>query len=178
MSINGKIYTLISVFLLIIAAMILVVVMPILNDIKKSSSYLISSKNEIASMENQSKELDLFLQKQDDYVKNLDGFEKALVISADPVDFIKFLEQTAQASSLSSKISALTPETQNNKKVVTLQLSVLGSFSNIIHYIGRLENGSYLLEVQKLNIENYSQAEKVEDNGQIRANFTVQALAK
>lgn len=84
----------------------------------------------------------------------LKTIDKLFVGSEVPVDFITFLENTSQSSSVKTEISPSSVRKIEKDPWPSLifQLSSSGSFNNFLKFLKKLENSPYLVETQNLNI--------------------------
>ncbi len=128
----------------------------LLGEIMKSSRDLISSEGKISAMEVQVGEAEIFKNNYSKYAPNLEKMDQLFVDKANPVDFIKFLEDTAGSSQLDLKIS-LPPSLQSSsasvQNFIALQLSAKGKFSDALDFTKKIEMGPYLIEIENLTIQ-------------------------
>jgi len=139
-----------------IAVLIIFGAWPLIDGIKKNSEDFILAKNNISTFESQINEIENFKNSYATYQENLQKMDQLFVDSENPVDFIKFLEDSALVSNVSLQV--IIPPYSNNKesslKFVLFQLSLKGEFDDILAFIDRIEFGNYLIEVSNLTIEN------------------------
>jgi hypothetical protein len=102
---NNKIYTISLFFVLISLFLVVFCIFPLLNEIKNSSKVLISLKDNVLTLTSQTVETDNFKRNYNAYMPNLEKIDQLFVDSNNPVDFIKFLEDTALSCQIISKIS-------------------------------------------------------------------------
>jgi len=161
-------------------------VWPIFNGIKKDSNDFISAKNDIVAMDAQNVETENFKQNIGVYEPSLEALSKMFVDPADPVNFIKFLEDTASGDKVSSKIS-LPPSSQDSTKPVQnfilFQFSSKGGFLDMKDFLKKIEAGPYLIEIENLTIQNLEdkQNNNAIKNYQLRsveAVFTIKVFTK
>jgi len=131
--------------------------MPIFLGIKKDSEDLVSAKNRIADLENQSREIEDFKENYTDYKSNLEKMTDMFVNLNDPVNFIEFLENTGSDCSLSIKI-ILPDDYDANSDIyesAVFQISAEGRFSDLMNFVKKLESSDYLIEIENISIQNY-----------------------
>jgi len=83
------------------------------------------------------------------------------------------------------KVASVSEESKAaSGQFLNFQVSVSGSFSNLLKFLGKLENGPYLAEVTTLNIKNAtgkivsSQESQVLSASDITANFNLKVAAR
>ncbi len=173
---NKKIYTSLSIFIFISLFLVIFVICPLLNGIKKDSIELISGKNKIVTLEAQNIEAENFKKNYNNYRLNLEKIDQMFVDPANPVDFIKFLENTASKCNVTSQISLSFPKDykKTNQNSVILQFYSNGNFSDLLDFSRKIELGSYLIEVESLTIRD----SKESSGGKFIANFTIKVFIK
>ena len=176
MEIKKKIYTLSAIFSLTALAVIGFLVYPLLAGIKKDSEDMASQKVQAAVLSQENKDVEIFKKNYDAYKPNLDKFDQLFVDSKDPVDFIKFLEQQASEAGVTSDISLLSPSTGNNLSFIELQFSATGNYFNVLNFSNKIENGPYMLEVEKLIIGKSLNEKSVSKN--VDAVFSIKVFTK
>ena len=161
-------------------------ILPIFNEIEKNSIDLISAKNSMVTFNAQIAETGYFKNNYASYKTNLDMIDQLFVDPADPVNFIKFLEDTASGYQITSQIS-LPPSSQNQNKTnqgfILFQLASKGSFSNVLSFVKMIETGPYLIEIENLTIQNSSDPSSgssapVGSLRKVEATFTIKSFTK
>jgi len=102
--------------------------------------------------------------KQDDQTKKalIDTLEKIDDLFADPevpIEFINFLEKNAGKSQLSIEISPMAKKETEPWPSLSFQISTVGSFSNFLKFLEKLETGPYLIEISNLNVKKITEKE-------------------
>jgi hypothetical protein len=167
---SKKIICTISIFFSLITIVLVVfVVFPLFKKIRTTSEEIISEKNSIATLRIQEDEIENFRKNYPSYRPNLEKMEQLFIDTEDPIDFIKFLEETASDCGVTSEISLL-PSSEENKNSVTFQFFSNGDFSKILKFSEKLENGPYLVKINNLTINNSSE--------KVNANFSIEAFSK
>jgi hypothetical protein len=151
---NKKIYITLLIFTLLSLFLVIFCINPLMNGIEKSSKDLILAKNDIATLNAEAAEIDNFKQSYDIYKPNLDKIDQMFVDIKNPVDFIKFLEDTAASCHATSHISLPSSYQQSAKNFIDLQIFSSGGFSDVLSFLKKIENGPYLVEVENLTIQN------------------------
>jgi Tfp pilus assembly protein PilO len=128
----------------------------LLEGIEKNSEDFISAKNNIAIFNAQINEIENFKKNYDAYEPNLEKMDQLFVDPANPVDFIKFLEDTASGSQITSQIFLPPSSDQASQDFIAFQLISKGSFSDVSSFLKKIELGPYLIEIENLTIQNDS----------------------
>lgn len=143
--------------------------------IKADKEFFSEERNNIKKFENIFKEIQ----------PNIEKTNIFFVSSEVPVDFINFLDKLASESNILIKIYpsvSLEKPNKNSWPFLNFNLEASGSFSNFSKFIEKLENNSYLIQVQNLNIrktktEFSSSSDEVLSN-EISASFFLKVFAK
>jgi len=150
-----KIYLLGLIFGVLNIALIIFLVFPLINSLKKSSQDLISQRKELISFSEKKenfKNLEKIYQANQ---KKLEEIELLFIDPETPIDFIDFLENTAKDPQVSIKISLAPEKKQESDFGPTLSFNISreSSYPNFLKFLEKLENGPYLIEIQNLNIK-------------------------
>jgi len=149
----------------------------LLKGIEKNSGDLISAKNNIAALNTQISGAENFKKNYVDLKPNLDKISQMFVDPENPVDFIKFLEDTAYACQITSKISLADisgSDAKNKQDFIVFQFFSSGYFPEMLNFSKKIEAGPYLVEVENLTIQNAKDAK----DGKVDATFTIKAFIK
>lgn len=130
----------------------------IFNGIKKDSENFSSRREQIFVLEKRIENLENFKKTSEETEFDLRKIDNLFIDPVVPVDFITFMEKTADNLSLSHKISPnLSAKTDQNKWTsLVFELNLTGSFSNLMKFLEKMENSPYLIKIQKLKINNLS----------------------
>ncbi|MCX6718589.1 MAG: hypothetical protein NTY81_03260 [Candidatus Staskawiczbacteria bacterium] len=201
MKTNNKNYIILSVFAVIALLLIVFLIFPPFSEIERNSKALISAKKDMAGLDAQINEVENFKKNYENYEPNLKKIDQLFVDPANPVDFIKFLEDAASASQITSQIS-MPPYSQNSQQEPTsskkskpkvmdsiiFQFSSKGSFSGALNFAKKIESGPYLIEIENLTIQNSTDNStgKTQDKNvlsdyssrKVEATFTIKVFTK
>ncbi len=171
-----KIYLIGGILVIINLILIIFVIFPLINGIKKKSEDLVFQKTELILLE-QKKENLVNLKKI--YTARQTGLEKIEAVFVDPetpIDFISFLEETAKTSQASIKISLAseTKEETDFGPALSFNISLEGPFPNFLKFLEKLENSLYLIEILDLNIRRLNG----ETPGRISVTFPIRVITK
>jgi hypothetical protein len=159
----------------------LLIIYPAFASIKKGSAEIILKKGEMIALELQSKELDAFKKNYPSYKPNFEKLDDGFVDAQNPIDFIKFLENTAAEAGVAIEInlSSLQAKKDNIWQGAVLQISTKGYFLDILQFTEKLETGPYLMKVQKLTINTLPDDSTARKNLIIsNANFSLNVITK
>lgn len=149
-----KIYISIAVFLVVFLAIAFFVILPIVQSIQGDSRELSMIKKAQSTF---SKEKETF-QKFEEVYKlletDLEKTENIFVNSEVPINFIDFLEKTAYDSNILVEIFSvdLIKDKKDTWSSLSFQLEIFGSFPDCLRFLEKLENSTYLIDVQGLSI--------------------------
>lgn len=182
MKVKNKIYFTSVIFALVCLILTLFLVYPTLKDIKNISDGIYSDKKEAALIYQQSNELDSFKKDLNSYKANLDKIDGLFIDPKNPVEFLKFLENTAYVSGVIVDINLV----QNEKKTEVsnslsslFQVDAKGDFSSMLFFAEKLESGPYLARIQNLSMSKEVQVGKDQKPVNITsAHFLLEVLYK
>jgi hypothetical protein len=154
MKYSKKIYISIITFAIIALIFFVFIIIPIFKNVNKDAKEFLAYKEDFLSAEDKIENLKKLSTIYKNYQQNLDKIDSLFIDKDVPVDFIKFLENTAQNFQLFIKVSSVGIEENKDElgQSLSFQISAYGSFSNFLKFLGKLENGPYLIEVRTLNI--------------------------
>lgn len=183
MTLKKKIIISIISLLFLIVLFIILVLSPLLLEIKHISQSVPLKKQEVADLEKKLENLNKFKNILPEISSNAEKVNQLFISLRAPIDFREFLEEAAQDSKVAIEISpaslsqaASTDPWQFN----LLNLDLAGPFSNFSNFLEKLESGPYLIAIQNLNI--ISEAKLPESGkfylGNIKATISIKAYAK
>lgn len=143
-----------AVFILTVLVFMIFIVYPLFNEIKKGSRDILAPKNTLAELETKAKNIQKYQIISKGYEQNLAKIDALFVNQAEPINFIEFLEKTASQSRLSIEISPLaqTKEEGIPWPSMNFQLTLTGSFPDLLRFLEKLESSPYLIEILNLNM--------------------------
>jgi hypothetical protein len=180
-----KIYIISFFFIVFFVASTVFLVIPLIKGIEKDSRDLVSIKGDREFFSEEKSNIEKFGNIYKEIEPNFKKIDNFFVNSEIPVDFISFLKTLASQSNVLIKISpsvSLEKENKNSWPFFNFNLEVAGSFSDFSRFIEKLENSSYLIQVQNLNIRktkgqvSSSSEESLID--EIAASFLIKVFAK
>jgi len=173
MSIKQKIYLLVGLMALIVVALIVGVVKPLFSDIKKTAASAEESRDKLISFEMIDKNyLQQIEEDYNDISGNLELVKTQLIDKSEAVRFFEALESIASSTGNGLEINA--------SDFPSLTLSLVGSFSNFMKFLGWLENGDYFINVNSINITRASERgiSEIITNNDVKANLIITVYTK
>jgi len=176
-----KKYVSLILFLGFSFVLILLIVLPLITKIKGNSQKLLQEKEDIFSFSEEKENLKKSEIAYKEAIPNLEKAEKLFFTKEVPIEFefINFLEKTASDSDVSIKISSVSSEGTSEKgslSFLACHLGVSGSFNNFFRFIDKLENNSYLIEIDSLEIKKIAVGTSSEEN--IEGSISLKVLKK
>lgn len=158
MTVNKKTAVSLVIFGIIILIFIVLVIHPLFEAIRVDSQNLIFQKNRKAELVLKTENIKEFQKNYKDYQSNLKKISDLFINSAEPINFIEFLEKEAANSQLSIKIAPFPPrETEEDPwPSMNFQLTLTGPFPNFLKFLEKLESSNYLIEILNLNVPTLS----------------------
>ena len=131
--------------------------------IKKNSLDLLSQKKALSDLKVKTENSEQLEGIYQNYKLNLEKIDTLFVEKENPIEFIEFLEKTANNSNLSLEISSLSSQKiesdpsagsgQAPWNSLNLQLNTQAQFPDFLKFLEKIENSPYLIEVSNLNIK-------------------------
>ncbi len=174
MTIKQKNNLLIIISIIFTILIVIFVILPLFGTIKNNSKELISQKENLAILEAQMVNLEEFKIIYKNLEETSEKIDKLFVNPEVPVEFIGFLENTAEEYHLKIEIfpaSARATE-EDLWSYITFQINTSGSSTNFLKFQKRMENSPYLIEIQNLSIG------RLAGSGEIQASFTIKVFTK
>lgn len=159
-NLKRKIYLISVLFIFLILGLLFCLISPLFSTIKKDSLEYLSQKENLISTEKKKKELINIEKTYADIEPNLAKIDALFVNPEEPVEFINFLEKSAQELNLSIQISLINKEAGEKPwPGIYFQIKTAGSFSNFMKFLEKLESAPYLIEVENMNIKRASETQ-------------------
>jgi Tfp pilus assembly protein PilO len=184
--IDKKILIIHVVCFLIFLVLAVFVIYPVINSIRKISIEANNTKIDLSLFEEKSGNIE---KTKEEYSKWAPSIEKAKGMLIDPeipLDFIKFLEKTTDDCRLSSNISPSYEKGLDSDlwKSMSFQITLAGSFADIMRFVDKIESSPYLIEEKSLNIKGLTKqdVESFQYNqfsiGDVTANLAIKVYTK
>lgn len=148
--------------------------------IKKSYAEITEDKAKVALAVKQRNALEDFIKKYPDSFQEMAFVDNIWVDKKNPVGFIEFIENAAKETDINAKIDLLAQveiAEENGLSFISFQVAAEGTFSSLIEFIGKLEAGNYLVEIQSAAISENPQS-KEEKQETIKASFVLRVAVK
>ena len=175
---KSEIYIINILFSSLSILIIVFLIYPTLKGIENDSQKMVLSKEKLSFISSESKELENFKASYKDYQENLERINNLFVDSKNPVGLIEFLESEAVDLNIGAEINLSSPISNgnlNNQSANEFQISAKGSFSNVLKFSEKIENGSYLIQINNLTIKKLDQ-NKIANSNLVQADFSIQVL--
>jgi len=133
----NKIYLSIFVFIALVILMTVFIIYPLFGEIKNNSKELISQKESLTTLETKIVDLERFKILYKELEEILEKIDNLFIDPEVPVEFIGFLEKTAEDCQLTIKISfaSFKKIEKDSWPFLTFQTTSVGSFSNFLHFL-------------------------------------------
>ena len=167
------------------------VILFLLNSIGKDAQLLSTQKKELFRIEKRAENSEKLEKKYQDYNLELKKIDNLFAEKSMLIEFIEFLEQTADSCSLTTEISALSFQGYKAPKkgepailypwdFFNIKISTQGDFNNSFIFLRKLENSPYLMEIENLDIRKQEIKEKGTEQiiDFISANLSIKVYAK
>ena len=153
--------------------MVLFFIYPALKEIYDKSREFVSEKQKSLIIAKEIEDTEAFKQKYQEYRENLDKIDGLFI------DFIKFLENTAEETSVRLEISSPSFLSNVESPLIIFRLSSYGDFLDNLSFIKKLEAGPYLIKIQNLDIGRYQdKLSGKKQTNQTKSVFLINVFAK
>jgi len=161
---------------------LLVLVLPyLLGQIQKTSKDLTFLKQKFLTFQKEEENLQQLRMIYQNYESNLRQINQVFVNYEVPVQFIEFLEKTAQISQQEINISLpfAKKEDKDPWPSLTFQISTKGSFPSFLRFLDKIENSPYLIEILNLNVKKITQRGSQEASlGEVEGNLLIKVFTR
>ncbi|MCP6719163.1 MAG: type 4a pilus biogenesis protein PilO [Patescibacteria group bacterium] len=161
MAIKNKIVLSLIIVFLLGFSLLVFLVYPTYIDIKDSPQELTEQEKKLAFLEEKIRNIEEFKKNYQEIKQNV---EKAKILFANPeapVNFIGFLEETAQDSNIFIEISPSIPKVEGEDpwNSIRFKIAVAGSFPSFLKFLEKIESSPYLVKIDNLNIMRLAERE-------------------
>jgi len=179
MTTTKKINLSIIIFVVLISLLISFVIYPSLKEIKKNSKELIYQKENLSNLESKIANLEKFKVLYKSLEEILDKIDNLFIDPEVPMDFISFLEENSKDCQLTTEISFLPAKRTETDPwpFLLFKITSIGSFSNFLKFLEKLENSKYLIEIQNLSI-NQTKKSETSSKADIQANLSIKVYSR
>lgn len=156
-----KIYLTLSIILAIYLLTGFLIISPLISKIKYSSLAFIEKKETLEILEKEQIEFNLLKEQYKRIKPELTRIDQSLLNSEKTLDFIVALENIAEKANnnYEIKVTQLQKEPKEKFSFLTFQISLWGSFPNLIKFLVYLENVPYWVETDQIQIRPVGQEE-------------------
>lgn len=154
-----KIIVVSIIFGIIVIILLCFVIYPLLSGVKKNSQEFILAKKELVSFKAETEEFEQSKEVYRSLKTDLEKIDQLFINPDVPIDLIKFWRETAKDSGILIDIS---PTSLGAKETVLwdsigFRLDLIGSFSNFLKFLEKIETAPYLIEIQNLSAKSSKQ---------------------
>lgn len=157
-------------------------VWPALNAVKAISNDIAAKKARIVFLEEQERASQDFQKKYEGYKTNLEAAERLFADKNNPIGLIEFIESIARETGAQIQINLSPLEEKGilGRPSIFFDLMARGNFSSLQAFTQALENGPYLIAVQKATIKKSAEEfqEKIISPGLLQTNFFLAIIIK
>ncbi len=150
MSPKSRIYLTLIILIIVVIALLVFLNIPLVKEVKTLSVDSKEKNNLLASYGE--KGGDYLIQLRDEHIESgtrISEIQASFVDSEKAIDFILALEQTAVLTGNYQEIREIVSKEKNT---LFFQVSLWGSFSNLIKFLAQLENMKYLVNIDSLTM--------------------------
>lgn len=150
-----------TIFTILILCLIFFGIWPVFDRIKQDSEKLLELKKKELSFEKNIQNSDELKNLFSAFGSDLEKFKSFLIDVKVPLEFIEFLENTAEDNNLTIEISPVSSRAEEKEYwlPVGFQVEALGSFDSCLKFIDTLESAPYLLEIQNIALRKLNEKE-------------------
>lgn len=154
-------------------------IFPSLCEIKKLSEEISRIKADFSVLEERRENIQNFRKKFSQIKENLFLLENSFVEKDFPIDFIKFLEETAKSENILLEIN---PPTYQKDGFLAFLLKIEGESSHFFRFLEKIESCQYLVMIEKVNFfrKTPPQPEKTEEKSvvELKGEVVLKVCAK
>lgn len=173
MKIQQRIYLTIGITLAIVILLLLLLILPMVNKIKELSAGFVEKSNLLASYKEKSG--DYFAGLKSEYAdteSRIAEINKYFVNPEKAIDFIMAVEQIAVKTNNYQEIREINPPASpaggpEENNALLFQVSLWGSFPNLVKFLAQLENMNYFVDSNSLQVSKIEQRDltRLKDRG-------------
>jgi len=157
MNLKKETIIILGVFTVIVLTLILALIYPLLKGLKEASLNFIEIKKELTLFYDRAGEIESLKLGYEEIERDLEKTEDFFVNSEVPINLIKFWEETALSSGISINISPLSfgnkeDDEKDKWDSMVFRINSVGSFTDFLMFLERIEIGSYLIEIEDLSV--------------------------
>ncbi len=159
------------------------IIIPLFMEIKEISRNIPLKKQEVAGLEKKLENFNKFKNDLSEISPNIEKIDHLFIDLRAPIEFREFLEQLAQDSKVSLKISPVRSSQAADDTVWSfnpLYLDLEGPFINFSNFLAKLESAPYLIEIKDLSIFSERKISEPDNffSGNIKAKLLVRVYAR
>lgn len=151
---------------IIVLGVLCFIIYYLIGEIKNFSFDFVSEKNKITILEKEKENIKKIESIYKAQAENFVKIDNLFVDPEMPIEFIKFLEQTAESEQLKLEIISISKSTKKDDfwPSLNLELKLTGSFLNFLKFLEKIENCQYLIEPLELKTTKLSERDLLIEN--------------
>ena len=157
MNLKKQTIIILGIFTVIVLILILALIYPLLKGLKEASLNFIEIKKELTLFYDRAGEIESLKLGYEEIERDLERTEDFFVNPEVPIDLIEFWEKTALSSGVSINISPISfgneeDDEKDKWDSMVFRINSVGSFTDFLRFLERIEIGSYLMEIEDLSV--------------------------
>lgn len=154
-----KIIIISIIFGIVVMILLCFVIYPLLSGVKKNSQEFILARKELVSFKTETEEFEQSKEVYRSLKTDLEKIDQLFINPDVPIDLIKFWRETAKDSGLLIDISPISLGAEETVlwDSIGFRLDLIGSFSNFLKFLEKMETAPYLIEIQNLSAKTSKQ---------------------
>lgn len=179
MKTTKAIYQLILFFVLIATLLVVFLIYPTFNSIKRGSMEILLNRGQIIFSQLENRQMVSFKKELSDYQANFAKASQLFVDSKNPINFIKFLEKIASDSKMTSEISLISTSSDVNVGPTPKQffkIHARGKFADALLFIKKIETGQYLITIDGVHMKKFNNFSQEQAVGNSKKNNSIEDI--
>ena len=154
MNLKRKKYYISFIFVFLSLVLILGLIFPLFNQIRKNVVQVFLQEQTIAQAETRRGEIKDLKKDYQRIQADLEKMRELFVDSQEPINFVKFLEEIAISSGVNIALTFLTrtEEEEDLWPSLSFRVSFESSFENFMMFLDKIESSFFLIEIESLRL--------------------------
>jgi len=181
MSPTNKIVTALVSFAALCVAIISVSIAPVIYEMQSIGLQIKEQNEKIGALDRRIEKVREFRQFYETNAARFDKYDKIMIDPQRPLDFIGFLEKTANDCQVQAVFSPSSPQKIGSDPwpSINFQIQLTGGLSSVMKYVKKIESAIYLVETHGLNISRSAAAGgESQPATQVKAGLSVKVFTR
>lgn len=148
-----KIIILVCIFLLLFVGIVLVILVPTLINIKKTSAESYKLRLILEQKYEQSLHSRVTKQRLAEVKETIADFDDFIFRSGDELKLITFLESLANKHNLNQTITSSNLDKLGADRLAQISMNLTGNYDDVLQYITDLESSKYFISIEQMRIK-------------------------